>query len=60
MMKWKADVRHAGDLPDLTAQLAKNRRRHRPADAAPGIDDDFEWPRQFGHVVKQHACDKAA
>ena len=53
MMKWKAGIRHAGDLPDLTTQLAKNRRRHRPTDAAPGIDDHFEWTSQLGHVVKQ-------
>ncbi len=53
MMKGKAGVRHAGHLPDLTTQLAKNRRRHRPQNAAPGIDNHFEWTSQLENVFKK-------
>ncbi len=41
MVQWKITIRRAADLPHLATQLAKNRRRHRTADATAAIDDNF-------------------
>ena len=51
MVDGESPIGNTGDLPYRAAQLAKNRRRDRPADATAGIHDDVERARQFGNIL---------
>src|SRR5574341_2059685 len=53
MVDWKIAIRRASDFPDRAPELTEYRRRHRPADAAAGIDDHFQRSRQFRNVARE-------
>jgi hypothetical protein len=55
MVDRETAIGRAGDFPNRAAELTKNRRRYRPADAAAGIDDDFQRARQFRDIASRQS-----